>query len=159
VQGIRAVAASTDQRRTEVMNAKRITLAIAILSTVATLLGAVEGVFSPTWALVIATLGSGAYGLVRTLQKLQAGATLKSVLSCTENWGAALVWLGAAVSALLGVVPVEHAGALLAVSAVLSKVLRMVQVAKLDTVAVGAIPASEAPTVPTLVQPPKGPQK
>lgn len=113
------------------MNRKRIALAVAILGTVGDAALALTGALSPTWAAVLAVAGAGAYGIARTLQKLKDGASLKSVLSCTENWGAALAWAGTAVSALLGVVPPEKAGALLVASAALTKILRMVQVTKL----------------------------
>jgi hypothetical protein len=74
---------------------KRITLAIALLSTAATALAAVEGVVSPAWALLIGAVGSGAYAVVRALQKIKAGADPKALLKSTETWGAVALALAA----------------------------------------------------------------
>lgn len=140
--------AAGDRGEGSPMNRKRIALAIAILCTAGDAALAFTGVLSPSWAAVLAVVGAGAYGIARTLQKTRECGSLKSVLSCTETWGAALAWAGTAVSAMLGVVPPEKAGALLVASAVLTGVLRRVQVAKLGPL---TEPASELPTKPTLV--------
>lgn len=114
------------------MNAKRITLAIAILSTLGTLLSAVSGVLSPHWALLVGAVGAGCYGLVRTFQKVKEGASWKAVLQTTEAWGAALVVVASIVSAIAGVVSPERAAAVAAVAGVLLKVARMLQAANLE---------------------------
>jgi hypothetical protein len=109
------------------MNTRRITLAIAILSTLATALLAVKDVLPPQWALLVGALGSGAYALVRSAQKLAAGATLKGLLSTSETWGAMLVLAAAIVSAVAGVVKPEHAGGAVAFAGILLKAARMLQ--------------------------------
>jgi len=134
--------------------AKLITLVIAILGTVGTAAGALSGSLSPKWAVVISTLGAGAYALARTLEKVLAGATWKSLLTCTESWGVALPIVAAIIGAIAGVVPVAWAAGFAGAAAALLKVARIIQTAKLDDVrTVGSIP-TEPPTKPTPV---KGP--
>lgn len=126
------------------MTNRNLTLAIAILGTLATAASAVAGVVPPAWALLIAAVGSGLYGLTRTLQKRAAGASWKSLLATTETWGAALVVASSIVSALAGVVPVEHAAMVAGVAAVLTRITRVLQA----TLAAAPVSVSDAPTKP-----------
>jgi hypothetical protein len=112
------------------MSTKAITLYIAILSTIATALLAIGEVLPPQWALLVAALGAGAYGIARALQKVADGQPLKSLLTTTETWGAALVALAAIASAVAGVVPSAWAAGVTAVAAVLLKIARVVQAIK-----------------------------
>lgn len=109
------------------ITSRRLTLAIAILGTLATASTAAAGVLPPAWALLIGSVGAGLYGLSRTLQKRAAGASWKSLLATTETWGQALVAVAAIVSALAGVVPAEHAGGIVALAAVLTRITRALQ--------------------------------
>ena len=107
------------------MNPRTIPLLIAILSTTATALLAIKDVVGPQWALLAASASAGLYGLVRALQKIAAGATLKSLLSTTEAWGAGLVIVASIVWAAAGVVPPSYAGTAAATAAILVKVARV----------------------------------
>lgn len=109
------------------LTTKRITLAIAALSTLATLLAAVEGFVSPLWAAFIGATGAGVYALVRALQKRAAGATWKSLLSTTEAWGALLAIVAPVVAGLAGVLPPKYAATAAVVAGVLLKVARSLQ--------------------------------
>jgi len=109
------------------MNTKWITLAIAILSTIATGLFAVEGTLPPAWAALIAALGAGAYGIVRALQKRAAGADWKSLLLTTEAWGAALAIVAPIMLAAAGLMSGTRAAQVAVVAAALLKGARMLQ--------------------------------
>lgn len=111
---------------------KLISLSIAVLGVVATVAAALtadSSVFhlAPEWAVFIGALGAGAYALVRSLQKIQAGATWKSVLATTEAWGAALAILAPIVAAIAGVVPASVAGGAAAIAALMLKLARILQ--------------------------------
>jgi hypothetical protein len=109
------------------MSARTITLLAAVLSTIGTALLAIKDVVSPEWALLIAAVGAGLYGVVRALQKIAAGATLKSLVSTTEAWGAGLVIVAAIVTAAARVVPPSYAGTAAGIAAVLITVARVLQ--------------------------------
>jgi uncharacterized membrane protein YfcA len=109
------------------LTSKRITLAIAILSTLATALLALTGTLPPVWAALTASLGAGAYALVRTLQKRAEGATWKSLLATTEARGAILAAVGSIVAALAGVLPPEYAATAVVVAGVMLKMARVLQ--------------------------------
>jgi hypothetical protein len=116
------------------MNAKRITLAIAILSTLGTGSAALTGALPPSWALVVGSLGAGAYALARALTKIRAGAPVKKLLGTTEAWGAGLAILAAIVSAVAGVVPPSVAAGAAAAAGVLVQISRSLQAAKVPAV-------------------------
>jgi hypothetical protein len=143
------------------MSPKALTLTIAILSTVATALLAVGEVLPPQWALLVAALGAGAYGIARALQKVAAGQPLKAMLATTETWGAALVALAAIASAVAGVVPPTWAAGVAAGAAVLLKIARVVQSLN-ATVAVSddAVTAAETPSAKAqeIIDAARGPQ-
>lgn len=126
------------------MTPKRVTLAIAILSTLATVLAAISDALPPQWALLVAALGAGAYGVVRALQKVKDGVPLKGLLASTETWGAALVVLAAIVSAVAGVVPASWAGAAATIAALLIKLARVFQANSTD----GAAPLPKTEDTP-----------
>jgi hypothetical protein len=129
------------------MNARTITIIVAALSTLADAAAVAQGFVSPTWGLVIAAVGTGLYGLVRALQKLAAGATLKSLLSTSEAWGALLVALAAIISAIAGVVPPHYAGGAALIAGVLLKVARGLQSK--------GIPAQADDVITENIRPPK----
>ncbi len=109
------------------MNVRTITLVIAILSTIATVITTVQGLVPPAWGLVIGAVGAGIYAIVRSLQKVKNGTTFKSLLSTTEAWGAGLVIVASIVSAIAGIVPLQYAGAAAGIAGALLKVARMWQ--------------------------------
>lgn len=109
------------------LTTKRITLAIAILSTLATGLLAVQGMLPPAWAALVAAVGAGCYAIVRALQKRAAGAEWKSLLSTTESWGALLAIVAPIVAAIAGALPPEYAAGAAAAAAVLLNVARSLQ--------------------------------
>jgi len=111
------------------MNARRWTLAIAALSTLATALLALTGTLPPVWAALTASLGAGAYALARAIQKRAEGATWKALLSTTEAWGALLAIVAPIVGALAGVLPPQYAATAAVVAGVLLKVARSMQAA------------------------------
>lgn len=119
---------------------KLITLVIAILGTVGTAAGAITGALDPKWAVVIGTMGAGSYALARTLQKVLAGETWKSLLACTESWAVALPIVAAIIGALAGVVPVAWATGFAVGAGALLKLARVVQALKLEVPVAAAQP-------------------
>lgn len=115
------------------MTAKQITLTGAILSTLATGLAAIQGALPPAWALVVSSAGAGCYALLRALQKIKAGTSVKSLLSTTEAWGAALPIAAAFVTAVAGVAPKSVALGAGALAAVMLQIARSLQAAKTKT--------------------------
>jgi len=109
------------------MNTKHITLAIAVLSTIATGLLAFAGTLSPAWAALFAAIGAGTYAIVRTLQKRAAGAEWKSLLSTTEAWGAGLAIAAPIVLAVAGLMTGERAAQVAVLAAGLLKLARVLQ--------------------------------
>lgn len=97
------------------LSARTITLAVAILSTIATLLSVLSGPDSPfhttpSQALLIAAIGSGVYSLTRAVQRLKAGTPARSLFASSEAKGAAIVCLASIVTAAKDVVPPAYAG-------------------------------------------------
>lgn len=109
------------------MNQKTITLALAVLSTVATVLLAVQGVLPPAWAALAGALGAGAYAIVRTYQKRASIDDWKSWLRTTEAWGVLLAIAAPVVAAIAGVLPATKAVPVAAVAAGLLKLARVLQ--------------------------------
>jgi hypothetical protein len=109
------------------MSTRQITLAIAILSTLATALLVVRDIVPPAWGLLVSSVGAGLYALVRSAQKLRDGATLKSLLSTTEAWGTGLVVVASIASAAAGVVPAKCAGGTLVIAGLALKAARVLQ--------------------------------
>jgi hypothetical protein len=109
------------------MNTKQVTLVIAVLSTLATGLLAIEGILSPAWAALVAALGAGAYGIVRALQKRAAGAEWKSLLSTTEAWGTGLAIAAPIVLAVAGLMSGTRAAQVAAIASGLLKLARVLQ--------------------------------
>jgi hypothetical protein len=120
----------TDLER-KAANVKRITLAIAALSTIADAAAAVTGLLSPEWAALVAAMGAGSYALVRTLQKVRAGASWKEMAMTTEAWGVGLAIVVPILTATAGLMRPEHAAGVVVVAGVLLKVSRSIQAAKL----------------------------
>jgi hypothetical protein len=111
------------------MRARIITLSIAVLSTIATFLSTLTdaaSVFhtSPEQAVFISALGAGIYALVRAIQKVKAGTSVRALLATSEAKGVALVYLGAIAYAVKGVVSPAHAGIAVAIATVLMIVAR-----------------------------------
>jgi hypothetical protein len=105
------------------MNRKTLTIAITIASLFMTGLSAVKGWVPPGWGLIVASLVTGIYALVRAGQKVLDGADWKTLRSSTETWAAVVTWAGSFVGLVSGVVPAKYvgtasaiAGALLAMS-------------------------------------------
>ena len=109
------------------MNTKVISLIVTILGIVITAAAAVSGAVSPQWGLVIGAAVAIAYGVERTLQKILAGASLKSLLTTTEAWGTALVLLASLGTAITGVVPPAVAVTVAAVAAIMLRFGRALQ--------------------------------
>ena len=106
---------------------KAISLILSIFGVLVTAGLAFAGTVPPKWGLVIGAAVTVAYGVERTLQKILAGATLKSLLSTTEAWGAALTILAALATAITGVVPVHYATAIAAIAAIMLRFGRALQ--------------------------------
>lgn len=106
---------------------KIVGIIIAALSMATAAVASIEGLISPTWALVVSTIVAGGYGVIRALQKVASGTPLASLFTSTEAWGSALVILAAIASAVSGVVPVSYATGLVAFSAILVKFGRILQ--------------------------------
>jgi len=134
---------------------KQLTLAAAIVGTIATGLLAVTDVLSPAWALVASSVGAGLYGIVRALQKAAAGEPLKGIFFTTEAWGAGLVLFAAIVTAFGGVVPAKYATVAAIIAAVLTKVAHILQAVVLDQ----AAPEEAASPTPVTVPNPTGGQQ
>jgi hypothetical protein len=135
-----------------IMNTKRITLFIAVLSAVATGLLALEGVLPPAWAALFASLGAGAYALVRALQKVAAGQALKSLLSTTEAWGVGLAILAPVLLSIAGLLPPQYAAPIAVLAGVLLKVARSLQAEKVPEIATDpAAPLPERKKTPVTV--------
>jgi hypothetical protein len=84
--------------------AKALTLAIALLSALALTGLAYEQVVPPNFSALLVAVVAGMYGIVRSLQKIKAGADLKSLLATTEVWGAILTNIAAIATSAAGVV-------------------------------------------------------
>jgi hypothetical protein len=106
---------------------KAISLILSIFGVLVTAGLAFAGTVPPKWGLVIGAAVTVAYGVERTLQKILAGATLKSLLSTTEAWGAALTILAALATAITGVVPVHYATAIAAIAVIMLRFGRALQ--------------------------------
>lgn len=147
------------------LNMRTVTLAIAILSTLATWLSSItadDSAFHITnsQALLISSIGAGLYAIVRALQKAGA-APMKSIFGTSEAKGVAIVYLLAIVKAASGVVPPAWAGGMAAIATGLTLLARSLPLGsdgpKLPPAAVGAIllslglaasaPVSAAPKV------------
>ena len=109
------------------MSTKIISLIVTILGILATVGAAAAGAVSPQWGLVIGAAVAIAYGVERTLQKILAGASLKSLLATTEAWGTALVLLASLGTAITGVVPPAVAVTVAAVAAIMLRFGRALQ--------------------------------
>lgn len=113
------------------MSTRTITLLIAILSTLATILSTLTGPeavihLKPEQALLVGAVGAGLYGLVRALQKVRAGTPWKALLATTEAKGAALVYAAGLFTALANVVPAQYAGYAMAIVTALGVLGRMI---------------------------------
>lgn len=106
---------------------KKLTLAAAVVGTLATALAALSGTLPPDWALLIAAIGAGLYGLARTITKVAQGTPLSKLLRSTEMLGAAVAALAAIVAALAKVVPPGWSAAVAGLAGGLAVILRVVQ--------------------------------
>ena len=83
---------------------KALTLTISLLSA-ASLAGlAYAKVLPPNSSALLMAVVAGAYGLVRALQKIKDGASIKGLLQTTEAWGAILTNVAAVATSAAGVV-------------------------------------------------------
>ena len=106
---------------------KVLSLIITILGMAITAGAAFTGNVSPQWGLVIGAAIPIAYGVERSLQKILAGATLKSLFSTSEAWGTAIVLLASLGTAISGVVSPAEAGAIMVVAALMLRFGRALQ--------------------------------
>jgi hypothetical protein len=109
------------------MNAKQVTLTLAILGTLGDLLLALKEVLTPTQAALVGAIGAGCYAFMRTFQKKLAGDEWKTWLRTTEAWGVLLAIVAPVMLAAAGVVPKEYAAPVLAVAGLMLKAARMLQ--------------------------------
>jgi len=92
------------------MNRKTLTIAITIASLFMTGLSAVEGWVPPGWGLIVASLVTGIYALVRAGRKVLDGADWKTLWGSTETWAAVVTWAASLVGLVSGVVPAKYVG-------------------------------------------------
>lgn len=109
------------------MNAKTATLLVAILGTVATVVGAVVEVLPIQWAVLTEAIIAGLYAIVRGLQKIADGATIKSLFSTTETWGVVLAMLAPILLAIGGFMSPASAAWIAGIAAAMLKVSRVLQ--------------------------------
>jgi hypothetical protein len=114
------------------MSARTLTLLIAILGMIGTVVAALTGVdsffhLSPAQAIVVGSLGSGAYALMRTLQKVKVGTPFGALLATSEAKGAFIVYVASLITGVAGIVPPQYAALASGIATVLVGVARQIQ--------------------------------
>ncbi len=133
---------------------KLVTLGIALFAAALDGLAVWQGGLSPDWAALIGVVISIGYGVVRTAQKVAAGAELSSLFRSTDTWIAVLAFVGPVLAAIQGVLPVQYAASFASAAAVVAVVVRRVQSALLPKQDVAKV---ETPGDPDVWPPPNKP--
>jgi hypothetical protein len=119
------------------MSARVITILIAVLSAVATVLSVLTDSaslfhLSVEQGLFVGAIGSGIYALVRALQKVKAGTPVRALILATENQAAVLMGLLAIATAAKGVVSPAHSTIVISIVTVLTVIARNLHISGVD---------------------------